>query len=436
MLIFESTFPNDYRQEEIKKILDYLVTGKFCQIVCIPGAGKATILRLLAHNRDVLKFHLKEKEGSVRFLYLNLEHTNYQEEQIAKFLLVALDEKALETDDYFVLTKKLTEAVNKLVVQGQTIIFLFDHFDEYQNRIPRSFFQLLRSLKSIAKYKFAVAFATRRDLAELVDGEILKDFYDFFVGNCVYLSIYDESAVELLFLQIEKVFNKELSAKDKEKITRFSGGHIKLTKVLAESYLRENISLDMDTLLKTQIVQATLSEIWLAQTAPEQQALRSVAQNKEPIKDTLENLIKFDLLKKLEQSNLPRRQAGNSTIQQYIFTIPLLKEFVISTVPTLISEKITFNQETKEIMRGQNLITDLLSPQEYRLLQFLIENTGRLITRDEIIKTVWPQAKLTEGISDEAIDQLVYRLRAKTEDDPNNPKHTQTVKGQGFRFQP
>ena len=113
-----------------------------------------------------------------------------------------------------------------------------------------------------------------------------------------------------------------------------------------------------------------------------------------------------------------------------------LKEFVISTVPTLISEKITFNQETKEIMRGQNLITDLLSPQEYRLLQFLIENTGRLITRDEIIKTVWPQAKLTEGISDEAIDQLVYRLRAKTEDDPNNPKHTQTVKGQGFRFQP
>ncbi|OGD87368.1 hypothetical protein A3F45_04325 [Candidatus Curtissbacteria bacterium RIFCSPHIGHO2_12_FULL_41_17] len=436
MLIFESTFPNDYRRGEVKQILDYVLTGKFCQIVCIPGAGKATILRLLSHNRNLLKFHLKEKEEAVRFLYLNLEHTNYQEEQIAKFLLVALDEKAPNTGDYFVLTKKLTEAVNKLVVQGQTIIFLFDHFDEYQNRIPRSFFQLLRSLKSIAKYKFAVAFATRRDLTELVDGEILKDFYDFFTGNIVYLAIHDEAATNLLFSQIERVFDKKIPQKDKEKIIDISGGHIKLTKVLAESHLRENISLDMDTLLKTQIVQATLSEIWLALTAPEQQALRSVAQNKEPMKDTLENLIKFDLLKKLEQSNLPRRQAGNLTIQQYIFTIPLLKEFVISTVPTLISEKFTFNEKTKEIMRGQNLITDLLSPQEYRLLQFLIENQGRLITRDEIIKAVWPQALVAEGITDEAIDQLIYRLRKKTEDDPNNPKHTITVKGQGFRFNP
>ena len=87
-------------------------------------------------------------------------------------------------------------------------------------------------------------------------------------------------------------------------------------------------------------------------------------------------------------------------------------------------------------MRGQNLITDLLSPQEYRLLQFLIENQGRLITRDEIIKAVWPQALVAEGITDEAIDQLIYRLRKKTEDDPNNPKHTITVKGQGFRFNP
>src|SRR3990167_11407131 len=214
MIIFESTFPNDYRHKEIGKILDYLVTGKSCQIVCVPGAGKATVLRLLAHNRNLLKFHLKEKEEAVRFLYLNLEHTNYQEEQIAKFLLVALDEKAPNTGDYFVLTKKLTEAVNKLVVQGQTIIFLFHHFDEYQNPIPRSFFQLLRSLKSIAKYKFAVAFATRRDLAQLVDSEILRDFYDFFVGNCVYLAIHDEAATNLLFSQIERVFDKKIRSEE------------------------------------------------------------------------------------------------------------------------------------------------------------------------------------------------------------------------------
>src|SRR3990167_4929056 len=122
-------------------------------------------------------------------------------------------------------TSLLTEAVNKLVVQGQTIIFLFDHFDEYQNRLPRSFFQMLRSLRSIAKYKFAAAFATRRDLAELVDPEILSQFYDFFIDNTVYLKIHDKSATNFLFSQIEQVFGKKLSETDRKTITILTGGH-------------------------------------------------------------------------------------------------------------------------------------------------------------------------------------------------------------------
>jgi len=419
MIIFESTFPNDYRHKEIGKILDYLVTGKSCQIVCVPGAGKATVLRLLAHNRNLLKFHLKEKEKSIRFLYLNLEHTNYQDEQIAKFLLSALDEKTLATDDYFSLTKKLTEAVNKLALQGQTIIFLFDHFDEYQNRIPRSFFQILKNLRSIAKYKFAAAFATRRDLAELVDPEILKDFYDFFIGNTIYLKIHDKSATNSLFSQIEQVFDKKLSEINKKGIIKVTGGHIKLTKVLAESALREGISHDVETLLATPIVTATLFEIWLVLMPQEQQALINLTQKKPtPDDNVLETLNKYDLIdKKLN------------------FTIPLLEEFVLNTAPTLAQEKITFNENTKEIIKGPTVLSDLLSPQEYRLLRFLITNQGRIIERDEIVRVVWPDAQVLEGISDEAIDQLVYRLRKKTEDDPNNPKHIITVKGQGFRFQ-
>ncbi len=445
MIIFESTFPANYREKEIKAILDLLTTGKFCQIVCIPGAGKATILRLLAHNRDVLKFHLKEKEINTRFFYLNLlELADFSQADIATFILTHLEAKVEGSPDPLALTKKVAESVNKLVTSGQSVFLLFDHFDEYQNKLPRPLFQMLRNLRSIAKYKFAVAFATRRDLVQLVDPEILKDFYDFFVDNCVYLSVYDESAINLLFLQIEKVFAKKLSGADKQKITHLAGGHIKLTKVIAESFLRDNISLDSANLLTTPIVKATLSEIWLTLTAQEQQTTRSIVQNQKVAEDALENLLKFDLLKK--QFNLPRRQAGNTTIQpaptrvergeQYLFTIPLFKEFVASIPPTIIEEKITFDPNTKDILKGQNLLTDLLSPGEYRLLQYFILNQGKVVTRDEIIKVVWHEAQIAEGITDEAIDQLIYRLRKKTEDDPNNPKHTQTVKGQGFRFQP
>src|SRR3989338_1511896 len=211
MKIFESSFPKDYRQQEIKQILDFATTGKFCQLVCVPGAGKATILRLLAHNRSLLKFQLGEKEKMIRFIYLNLlELPNYDEAQIAKFLLLSLDQPVRAQNDPLILTKLLNETVNRLANEGQTLIFLFDHFDEYQNRLPRTFFQMLKGFKNLAKYKFATVFATRRDLKELMDPEILKDFYDFFTDNAIYLKIHDQKATDLIFGQIEKVFGNKL----------------------------------------------------------------------------------------------------------------------------------------------------------------------------------------------------------------------------------
>lgn len=427
MKIFETSFPKDYRQEEIKKILDFATAGKFCQLVCIPGAGKATILRLLAHNRDLLRFHLGQKEKPIRFIYLNLlELPNYDDAQIAKFLILALDQNPGGQNDSLILTKQLNETVNKLANTGQILIFLFDHFDEYQNRLPRSFFQMLRNFRSLAKYKFTSVFATRRELGELVDREILKDFYDFFTQNTIYLSIYDQKASAFMLSQIEKILAKKLSPEQRKSIIAQTSGHAKLTKVTTELVLGENLPLTKEILLSKPIIRATLFELWLALTAQEQQELKLIAQNQKPQEnEALSNLIKFDLIKHSLTDSPTHR-----------FTIPLFADFVRQIIPTLAPQQITYNGKTREIKKGENIISDLLSPQEHRLLKFLIENEGRIVERDEIITAVWPEAKSQEGISDEAIDQMVFRLRKKVENEPNNPKHVITVKGRGLRFVP
>ncbi len=440
MKIFESEFPTNYRQEEIKKILDYVVVGKFCQVVCIPGAGKATVLRLLAHNRDLLKFHLQEKEKSLRFIYLNFfELASFEEAQIAKFMLLALDLKPQSQNDHLVLTKQLNETVNKLAGQGQTVVFLFDHFDEHQNRLPRSFFQTLKSLKSLAKYKFSAVFATRRDLVNLVDEDILKDYWDFFVGNTIYLKILDVSALNYLFLQIEKVFEKKLTPDQKTKIAKIAGGHAKLTKIIAELVLGQKTAPEQENLLKYQQIQASLYEIWLFLTGVEQRELYLLSQSEKPQNtpeshSLRENLINFDLIRPKNQSN----QSNNLTIQQsnnFVFTIPIFEEFVKNTTPNT-HEEITYNPQNREIKKGASIISELLSPQEYRLLEFLIQNQGTVIGRDEIISAVWPQTQVAEAISDEAIDQMVFRLRKKIEDEPATPKYILTVKGRGLKFEP
>lgn len=429
MLIFESTFPKDYRKEEIKQILGLTTTGKFCQVVAIPGSGKATLLRLLAHNREILKYHLGEKEKNARFEYINLlELTEYADAHLFKFILLSLGQEVPSSDDSHTIAKKIQESINSLSQKGQTTTLLFDHFDEYQNQLPRAFFQLLRDLASVAKYKFSAVFATRRDLKDLVDPEILKHYWEFFIGNAIYLEIGNKQATEILYSQIEEVLHQKLSPETRSQITSLAGGHTKLTKVVSEQVLREKTEPEIQKLTNMPLVQATLFELWFYLTAQEQQTLRLLAKGL-PAGDlqVLEDLVKSNLI---QVKNAPQ-QSNN-----LIFTIPIFEEFIKTTIPSLIPEKIIYEPDTKEIKKGENVISDLLSPQEYRLLKFLVENQGEVITRDEIIRAVWPEAQVAEGISDEAIDQMVFRLRKKIEDEPNSPKHITTVKGQGWRFSP
>jgi DNA-binding response OmpR family regulator len=79
-------------------------------------------------------------------------------------------------------------------------------------------------------------------------------------------------------------------------------------------------------------------------------------------------------------------------------------------------------------------ISDKLSPSEFKLLKYLIENKERLCTKDEIINSVWTDQKTQEGVTDQALDQIFYRLRKKIEKDPTSPHYIHTIKGKGYKL--
>jgi DNA-binding response OmpR family regulator len=80
------------------------------------------------------------------------------------------------------------------------------------------------------------------------------------------------------------------------------------------------------------------------------------------------------------------------------------------------------------------VLSDQLTSSEFRMLRFLLQNEQRVIEREELINIVWGDNKSTAGITDQAVDQLIFRLRRKVEEDANHPTHLQTVKGRGFTF--
>jgi len=72
-----------------------------------------------------------------------------------------------------------------------------------------------------------------------------------------------------------------------------------------------------------------------------------------------------------------------------------------------------------------------LSPLEIDLIQYLLEQGGKPVTRDELLVEVWGYRP---GIPTRAIDQTINRLRAKIEVDRKQPDHLLTVRGVGYRF--
>jgi DNA-binding response OmpR family regulator len=74
-----------------------------------------------------------------------------------------------------------------------------------------------------------------------------------------------------------------------------------------------------------------------------------------------------------------------------------------------------------------------LSLAQYRLLELLYDRAGRVCSRDEIVEAVWPEAA-EEGVSDQAIDALVRRLRERVSEIDPDQQYIVTVRGHGFRL--
>ena len=71
-----------------------------------------------------------------------------------------------------------------------------------------------------------------------------------------------------------------------------------------------------------------------------------------------------------------------------------------------------------------------LEPKSFRLLLFLAENPGRVVTKDEIISSVWPDI----AVSDNSLTRAITQVRKALDDDPKAPRYIETVPTVGYRF--
>jgi DNA-binding response OmpR family regulator len=105
-----------------------------------------------------------------------------------------------------------------------------------------------------------------------------------------------------------------------------------------------------------------------------------------------------------------------------------------ATAPVLFEARgLRVDHETVMVfVNGEPLDPPLSGPQ-FELLRMLVEAQGNVVSRDEVVRRVWPEAD-PGGVSEDAVDALIRRLRLRLAE--ADPDHTYivTVRGYGFRL--
>lgn len=95
---------------------------------------------------------------------------------------------------------------------------------------------------------------------------------------------------------------------------------------------------------------------------------------------------------------------------------------------------ITLDAQSRRVWVGGEEIVPPLSGPQFRLLQVLYEQEGKVVSRTELVSAIWEEDKAL-GVSEQALDALVRRLRERLNVINNQTEFLVTVRGHGIRLE-
>jgi DNA-binding winged helix-turn-helix (wHTH) protein len=122
---------------------------------------------------------------------------------------------------------------------------------------------------------------------------------------------------------------------------------------------------------------------------------------------------------------------GVALAQQFIFltsdaTMPL-------TEGTIRPGRLMMDQKSRRVWVNQQQLVPSLSAQQFKLLWLLYESKGQVIGRVDLVTAVWGEDQ-SAGVSDQALDALIRRLRDRLASLDPKHQYIDTVRGHGIRF--
>lgn len=124
-----------------------------------------------------------------------------------------------------------------------------------------------------------------------------------------------------------------------------------------------------------------------------------------------------------------------------ILSIAMAQQFMFlvsdATTPltenSLPSGRLMMDSRSRRVWVNQQQVVPPLSAQQFKLLWLLYKNNGEVVSRPDLVAEVWG-GDHAEGVSDQALDALIRRLRERIAVQDPSHKYIDTVRGHGIRL--
>jgi DNA-binding winged helix-turn-helix (wHTH) protein len=437
----DDRLPLSFRSQETNKIFSRLRAGDSCQIIGIGSVGKSNLLRFL-QQEDVRSAKLGSGWEKYLFVYVDankflersewglwelmlhqilVEISNSGIEQSATEEIDKLHQHATAPATRHIALRYLDRAVGLICKNlDRKIVFLFDEFDDLYRTLPSRVFDSLRALRDDNKYRLMYVVATRRELRRLrSEGEHREAFEELITPNTIWVVAYSKADARYALQRLASRHKVKLSEKQIWDILKITGGHPGLIRAVFPLMCEQPVNVT-ESLLADKRVHEECQRIWQSLAKDEQKALALLVNNSR-------TRVAEGILEQLQQKGL----VGGEWVESDQVFSSILSLYIRNEKPA-IGNRIRIDRQ-KHIVWVDDREIQNIPRLEYKLLEFLEGRRGQVCTRKQIVQHLYPNEKLS-GVSDNAVDSIVKRLRKQIEVDPKSPKFISTIHGVGFRL--
>jgi len=428
-------YPPTYRAPQARQVMTWIQAGQSGCLVGLRGAGKSNLARFLLRP-DVRQHYLGPAWANTAFVLVDLlalvEPTEWAVYELildrlagmgaALAALAALHQEVTRSRDRLTAQRAVERGVAILCQPpARRIVLLLDEFDAVFRDLDPSLFRCLRAIRDAHKGQVSYVVIVTDDLADLRDDLAGVDhFYRLVSRNVCDLGPYGEADARQMIHHLAARRSVELDEEDATRLVQLSGGHAGLLKAILSQSQGAGLAATGPALCDEPIVRAECRQIWDSLAASQQEALRGLAGG---------SPVDRRALQRLARRGLVRQDPTETRIFSPLFADYVRQQAPLSTTGTVIT------RSPRQIQIGGRCI-ETLTGLEFEMLCYLYEHRGRVCTKDELIQNVYAQRydRMAGGVSDEALQTLIARLRAKIEPDRERPRYVVTVRGEGYRF--